>query len=388
MAINFSDLVKVYRKSEFLNELNSAKYAINDNFDLNNLNFIIRNQESMYIDVMPSSYGIGDVVELSIDQPVKLGRIYQNYSSYIKSDMKFLFTSLGKTPFYIINEGVFSEDADLPKKIKNYQLVKVLASSLLKMCSYNDETHSKLIFFGKKTFALSTEIDSHISEKFSQEIEKINEIEQKIIQDFCLWLDDEVTDSHIDEKKSILSFVLNDIFVDNQQASLLDVLQNIKYMYEAIQGQYSLYLENFCYEKFVKKLESNSEKFVTRINDTISKLLPQFLGIPILTAVPTAIKAGNHFLIYIAIIVYCIICYFALQNQKAVLEYLHEDVENFEEKGKIPLSLKTQWADDKGRIFKLMDKQQLLYKILYCVVIFCFCYAVGSLLALWYSSLG
>lgn len=385
--MKFSDLVKIYRKSEFLTELNSATYAIKDQLDLNDIEFVIRNQEDIYIDVIQSSYDIGDVVDLNLDQPIKFGRIYQNYSSYIKSDMQFLFTTFGKTPFYIINEDIFSEDSKLPSKVKSYQLVKVFASSLLKMCSYNDETHSNLIFFGKKTFALSTEIESSIAEQFSYEIEMMDEIERKVIQDFCLWLDDEATDSHIDEKKAILSFVLNEIFVDNQKASILDVLRNIKQAYEAIQGQYSLYLENFCYEKFVKKLESNSEKFVTRINDTISKLLPQFLGIPILTAVPTAIKAGNHFLIYIAIIVYCIICYFALQNQKAVLDYLNEDIESFEEKGKIPLSLKTQWKDDKNRIFKLMDNQQLLYKILYCVVVFCFCYAVGSLSAFGYNLL-
>ena len=63
-------------------------------------------------------------------------------------------------------------------------------------------------------------------------------------------MNDESTSSHIDEKKSILAFVLSDSL--SQEANLLDVIQNIQHISKSVQAQYALYLENFSYEKFVK----------------------------------------------------------------------------------------------------------------------------------------
>ena len=121
-------------------------------------------------------------------------------------------------------------------------------------------------------------------------------------------------------KKSILAFVLSDSLPSD--ANFLNVIQQISKISEAVQAQYALYLENFSYEKFVKKLEENTEKFVGKINDTISKVLPQFLGLPFLTAVPSVLKSGDDWLIYLAFnFILCNMCY-GLTNQKLILDIL------------------------------------------------------------------
>ncbi|HHV6903881.1 TPA: hypothetical protein ACUMXM_001827, partial [Haemophilus influenzae] len=229
----------------------------------------------------------------------------------------------------------------------------------------------KLIFFSKKTFELSIDVTNKLSE-FVQIIKNLDISKRKLITDFQEWMNDESTSSHIDEKKSILAFVLSDSL--SQEANLLDVIQNIQHISESVQAQYALYLENFSYEKFVKKLEENTEKFVSKINDTISKILPQFLGLPFLTAVPSALKSADNWLIYLALMLYCIICGYGLSNQKLVLDHIRQDVERFESKGKIPEQLKEQWREDKARINKLLRKQRHLYRLLFLSLSSCFSY--------------
>ena len=197
-------------------------------------------------------------------------------------------------------------------------------------------------------------------------------------------MNDESTSSHIDEKKSILAFVLSDSL--SQEANLLDVIQNIQHISKSVQAQYALYLENFSYEKFVKKLEENTEKFVSKINDTISKVLPQFLGLPFLTAVPSALKSGDNWLIYLALIIYCLICGYGLSNQKLILDNLRQDVDRFEEKGKVPEKLKEQWKEDKDRISKLLLKQRHLYRILFISLLFFLSYGIYKFISIIYSS--
>ena len=49
--------------------------------------------------------------------------------------------------------------------------------------------------------------------------------------------------------------------------------------------QYDLYLEDFSYSKFVKKIEERASKFTVRINEALGKSSTQVLGLPIAAAV-------------------------------------------------------------------------------------------------------
>ena len=111
------------------------------------------------------------------------------------------------------------------------------------------------------------------------------------------------------------------------------------------------------------------------MNDSISKLLPQFLGLPLLTAIPTALRSGDNWLVYIALCFYCAMCYLGLTYQKQVLDNLSDDVEQFEQKGKVPVQLKPDWQKDKEKIEALVKKQKMLYWLLLVVVGSCFFYA-------------
>ncbi len=381
-SISFVDLIQIYRESQIDIDLGQGNYLIKSSEGLQLLQLLSSDEyfENTNFDILDGDLAIGNTVKIQFGTPKPtFGRFYNNIESFIKGDMANINNqSFNHSPYYYIkSEDIASFDENKSQIIVNYLVIKDFLSKLITMDSYTDNTNRKLIFFSKKTFELSFDISHHITEFINLLSNLHKDDSYELLIDFKKWLNDEKTSSHIDEKKSILAFVLSDALPQN--ANLLHVIERIKDINESVQAQYALYLENFSYERFVKKLEENSEKFVVKVNDTISKVLPQFLGLPFLTTIPIALKSGDNWLVYLALCIYCIICICALTNQKLVLGYIKEDVDNYEEKGKIPEKLKTQWRDDKERIDRLLNIQKLLYYILLITVSLCLIYGFYKL---------
>lgn len=375
MSITFSELIQIYRESDPLIGSEKRLFCIQTEDQLEMLNRLL--SDDNYEDTMLESESkpeLGAKVSLIFGTPKpQFGRFFNKLDDFIKGDItQFNNDSLSNAPYFIKSENIASFDDNVPI-LESYQVIRGFLRQLISMDSYTDVVNKKLIFFSKKTFELSIDVTTKLNE-FIQLIRGLDNEQRKLVTDFQKWLNNEETSSHIDEKKSILAFVLSDSLPSD--ANFSDVIQQIERISESVQAQYALYLENFSYEKFVKKLEENTEKFFTKINDTISKILPQFLGLPFLTAVPSALKSADNWLIYLALILYCVICGYGLSNQKLVLDHIWQDVERFENRGKIPEKLKEQWKEDKARINKLLRKQRHLYRILFLSLTSCFAYGV------------
>ncbi|MFY1026508.1 hypothetical protein ACE4RU_01935 [Actinobacillus seminis] len=375
MSITFSDLVKIYRESEPIDGSDKRAYCPKTEEQLDLLNQLLSDENyantALEAENKPE---LGIVVSLTFGPPKpQFGRFFRKLDDLVRFDIAQLNnTSLSQSSFFIVSENIASFDENIPV-LESYLVVKSFLQQLINMDSYTDVVNKRLIFFSKKTFELSIDVTTRLSQ-FTQIIRNLDIEKKKIVTDFQAWLNDEETSSHIDEKKSILAFVLSDALPSN--ANFLDVIQQISHISEAVQAQYALYLENFSYEKFVKKLEENTEKFVSKINDTISKILPQFLGLPFLTAIPSALKSADNWLIYLVLVIYCIMCGYGLTNQKLILDNIRQDVKNFEDRGKIPEKLKAQWQEDKERINKLLQKQRHLYRVLLLSLLCCLFYGI------------
>lgn len=384
MEISFSDLVKIYRKAIFNGETGFADYSIDTEESLELLKNLTSDEafEKSSIELTEGTLNLNNNVKLLIRKPDgKVGNFYFNFLEMLKGDfsrtIRDKFSSLSHK-IYIVNINYYSEDNEQPKEINNYILVKELFINLKKMAVYNAAENNQLIFFGKKRFELDYDVQPLISE-FEKALVNFNDIKISTIQNFNKWLDDKDTSKHLDEKKSILAAVLEEQFKINEFLNVVDVIDNIESIDTSVRSQYNLYLEDFKYEKFVKKLEENSEKFVSRINDSISKVLSQVLALPIAVAVPTILKntqpsSPQNFdmfgmlIVYFSLLAYTIVCYVALQSQKTVLENIDNEVENFESRGKIPNALQSQWKDDKDKIILLIQSQRYLYWTLMIVV--------------------
>ncbi|WP_427838263.1 hypothetical protein [Actinobacillus pleuropneumoniae] len=377
MTITFSDLVTIYRQSEFMQNSDKALFCPNTEEECALLRELASDKyyEETAIEILSEDVAVGKSILLELNQPkFYLGRLFNSFEEMIKGDIAQLHSPhISQSAYFVKADKVASIDEDKPDYYLHYETVKQFIQQLCAMAAYTDHMNKKLVFFSKKTFELSLNISRQI-DVLSQFLKEVNAEQLQLIQDFSEWLNDEETSSHIDEKKSILAFVFADTLP--QAANIIDVLQQIKAINKDVKTQYALYLANFSYEKFVKKLTENSEKFIAKVNDTISKILPQFLGLPFLTAIPTALKSADNWLVYFALCMYCTMCYLGLTNQKLVLDNLAEDVKQFEQKGNIPVQLKNDWLKDKGRIDKLLGKQKQLYYLLLLSVIICFLYGL------------
>ena len=373
MTITFADLAKIYRQSEFVENSDKAIFCSNSAEDVELLKLLSSDEhyDESGIQTDSNELEANHAIPLVISSPaLALGRLYDDFEGFVKGDMTHLHNpKMSNKPYFIKSENIAFDDVEKPQYLLNYEGIKAFLYQLISMASYSDNVNKKLIFFSKKTFELSIDVPKQLS-SFCDSLQELDSQQLQLMLDFGDWLNDEETSSHIDEKKSILAFVFADTLP--QGASIIDVLQQIAQIDEAVRKQYALYMENFSYEK---KLTENSEKFISRVNDSISKLLPQFLGLPLLTAIPTALRSGDNWLVYIALCFYCAMCYLGLTYQKQVLDNLSDDVEQFEQKGKVPVQLKPDWQKDKEKIEALVKKQKMLYWLLLVVVGSCFFYA-------------
>lgn len=389
MTINFSDLVKIYRKADFEKVSVGGLYHIENNemFSLVKKLTSDSNVECTRIEVLKGKIQIGETVELEILQPkTSIGWLYDSVDDFVKGD--FLRTlphsNNSKKPYYIKSIDYYSEDNVSPDIITAYGSIQNLLIRLENMAAYLDSANRKIIFVGKQTFELHYDISKNLNgfklllENYAKDLDG----RVKVINDFCVWLDDGDTGKHVDVKKSILAVLLSDIQPPLKTFDIIDVVENIEFLYTSARGQLSIYLEDFKYEKFVQKLEENSEKFISRINDSISKVLSQILALPIAAAAPVILKGksgSSEIIIYIALLVYAIICYFALSTQKSVLNHLRDEVSGFDKQGKLPESLKERWDKEKVKIHLLMDKQTHLYLIMNAVIYLTVAYSLYNI---------
>lgn len=379
MTISFSDLVNFYSKADFSSESGYVSYCIENESELTLINQITddNNFDDAQIEVISGTPTVGSIMLFNINDPnMDLGWLYLTFKEFIKGDFSRVFSNQARAnnPYYIKELNYYSSNEITPNLIVKYNVIKRLLYQLGSMCVYSDIINKKIIFFSKHTFALSYDMAGQLND-FNTLICDMNDDLVVAINEFCDWLGDDQTSKHIGEKKSMLAFGLAGYKDREKLLHIFDVIQDIKNLDTNVRSQYDLYLEDFKYEKFVKKLEENSEKFVNRINESISKVLSQVLALPIAAVAPIILKtSGKHLIdssqsiIYFGLLSYAIICYFALIAQKEVLDNIAKLVNSSKQKDKIPTSLKIQWEEDKKQINSLIKKQEHLYWIMILVI--------------------
>ena len=157
--------------------------------------------------------------------------------------------------------------------------------------------------------------------------------------------------------------------------NIAHLLENLHLLVKEVRGQYDLYMENFSYGKFVKKLEESNEKFVVRINDTLNKILSQVLALPIAATALNLFAKEKTAIGYVALLFYCALCFVALINQTQVLQHLHDELEDYQTSGKIPQTLTEQWEKQTQKLKKLFKSQRILAILMAITITACAGYA-------------
>lgn len=377
MSITFVDLVKFYRKAKNTDASDKCTYFIETSEELDLVKNLVsdNNYQTTKLAVDNGSITVGSQITVSVGLPDShLGRVYETIEKFLVADMASITNESNcDVPYYIFSEKVASFDEKIPHLLQSYHTLKLFILQLKNMATYTDVACKNLIFLGKKALALSIDIRTKIT-PFMMELEQNNEESLALIRNFTQWLKNSDASNHRDEIKSILAFVLSDILM--HKPDIIQVIRKIEEINESAKAQYALYIENFSYSKFVKKLEENNEKFVRRINETINKILPQLLGLPFLAAIITAFQEEGNLFVYAALFIYSLVSLLALRYQKTILDDISDEINTYEKRGNIPEALKMKWSGYESKFHKLIKKQKLLYYVLFLSAFTCLLYSL------------
>lgn len=237
-------------------------------------------------------------------------------------------------------------------------------------------TNNIVVFFSKKPSEVALRAQN--STLLVKLIRELSEAQIQAINDICEWFGTDTENEHFHSKKNAFSTALTDYLTEKEgrtQHDICDLLEDIVNIKNQALTQHDLYLEDFSYGKFVKKIEENASKFTTRINDALGKSVTQVLGLPIATAVFNLAKIDLHWGSTLSLMVYTLLCALVLWIQQRNLFYIEEEFRLFEEK--LPKQLKNDlWIKNKNTIVNQLKNQKLLTRFLW-VIIIC---------TLWYSS--
>ncbi|ULJ61935.1 hypothetical protein [Wielerella bovis] len=276
------------------------------------------------------------------------------------------------------------------KQITLNNLDKV--STLLKLLTDKKRfyvTNNIVVFFSKKPSEVA--LKAQDSALLVELIRELSESQIQAINDICEWFGTDAENEHFHSKKNAFSTALTDYLTEKEgrtQHDICDLLEDIVNIKNQALTQHDLYLEDFSYGKFVKKIEENASKFTTRINDALGKSVTHVLGLPIATAVFNLAKIDLHWGSVLSLIVYTSLCALVLWIQQRNLFYIEKEFELFE--GKLPKQLKNDlWNMNKKAISDQFKNQKLLTKFLWGIILCTFLYSldlISYLLAKTYFS--
>ena len=147
MTITFSDLVKIYRQSKFIENSDKAMFCSNSEEDYTLLERLAAEEETA-IEILSETVSVGETIELVLRQPqFKLGRLFDNFEAFIKGDMGQLHSPISQSEYFIKADKVSSADAEKPNYYHYYEQVKQFIQQLNSMAAYVDNVNKKLVFF-------------------------------------------------------------------------------------------------------------------------------------------------------------------------------------------------------------------------------------------------
>ncbi|HHF6833960.1 hypothetical protein MY804_07940 [Haemophilus influenzae] len=236
-------------------------------------------------------------------------------------------------------------------------------------------TNNIVVFFSKKPSELA--LNAKEPSQLIKLIRDLNQAQINAIDEICRWFGANTEDEHVYSKKHAFSEALSDFLIEKEgriRHDICDLLENIVNIQEQAIAQHDLYLEDFSYGKFVKKIEENASKFTTRINDTLGKSVTQVLGIPIATAVFNLAKIELHWGSVVSLVVYTLLCALVLFTQQCNLSHIEEEFRVFE--NKLPKQLKNEvWKINRKTINSQLKSQKRLTQFLWLIILGAFWYA-------------
>ncbi|OCG45789.1 hypothetical protein A9G34_01445 [Gilliamella sp. Choc4-2] len=313
---------------------------------------------------------IGENVGFTLKPILQDGFGYASYEHYFENKTKWwdnlnLETIVEHQWLVFSKKNTSINSQNLEKIIELLQLLK--GKDKVNGLFYS-KSDTVIVFFNQKPFELSLKPQN--AADFINLLKKLDEKKIKAITELCSWFDGNIEKEHFHAKKNAFSVAVTDYLTEKEGSNKHDIchlLENVVNINHQTVIQYELYLEDFSYSKFVKKIEERGAKFITRINEALSKSVTQVLGLPVATAVFNFAKLDIHWVSILSLIVYASLCGIVLFNQSKLLDDIKKEVELFE--NKLPKNLKNDlWGLNHKTIKNQIKYQSRLIKFLWCII--------------------
>lgn len=321
---------------------------------------------------------IDDNLEINKRTAFKLSPMLQNglgYASYEQYfDKKREWWDAPSLENVIEHQWLKYQSSDYQMNLDNLDKVATLLRLLTDKKRFYI-TNNIVVFFSKKPSELVLKAQDAF--QLTKLIRDLNSAQINAIDKICKWFGLSTEDEHFYSKKNAFSTALADFLIEKEgriRHDICDLLEDIVNIQEQAIAQHDLYLEDFSYGKFVKKIEENASKFTTRINDALGKSVTQVLGIPIATAVFNLAKIELHWGSAISLMIYALLCALVLFTQRCNLSHIEEEFRVFE--NKLPKQLKNEvWEINKKTINSQLNSQKRLTQFLWLIILGAFWYA-------------
>ncbi|MPV86897.1 hypothetical protein [Ostreibacterium oceani] len=306
-------------------------------------------------------FNIGSAYSFSQFCPeVNSGNYHSSYADFFNREIGRA-TSIND---HCIFEHIYNSHQRIHVSDEKFNSIILLAYTFNK-AFYNASPHTLLV--GQNLIQFILYSDNHPSDLVGSIKNLKNET---IINEFLTWFDTEDKGYH-KEKKAIVADEINTLSGNSDMIYLSNIIADFESFNTAIKGKFKLYLENFKYEDFIKRLEDNSEKFIEQANNSLKNVQSQVLAFPIITAFIAMIRFNFYSsnekvmpavsaVFLLAIFIYGLVLWANIKPQLDTLKHLKSKVTSFEEDGRIPNALAKQWHTDKEFILRATNWQILL----------------------------
>lgn len=243
----------------------------------------------------------------------------------------------------------FGKTSDFRKNIQSV----VRLTNVLKGYFYASE-RAIILFSGE---ALEIKIPEW--EDFTWDLTKEN---RQAINDFIDWVDTDDSDSSDKNKrrKEVVASILTKELYDTPTANRLEnLIARLPRLSIECKKSYDLYLEEFTYSKFSKKLEESALGFYDKINSALSSLRTQVLSLPLLLGLIRFFKFGDDAFIRYSFIAYVFFVLLVLVQHFVYLRNLGAEFMRFHNKHEKTL------PNDMENIKATFDEQKEIQWIIY-----------------------
>ncbi|MCG7357647.1 hypothetical protein MHL39_13480 [Roseomonas mucosa] len=324
--LKFSDLLKVYRSTDFGGEGEEARLTIRSPEIVDFLARIEADDDAAadagitLLDDLADAQ-IGATVRVRVEPPrAGLGVLAWTMDRLLNAPG----ARIEEPDSYFLVEAQFVRgDATPPDAVASYRRVLQMVSLFAEASSYLDRLRSELVFIKDTKVLIPVRFDAHDLSRIAVPAA------ERLLAQFQ-------DDLHREQKLDILSETLVN-FCRAQPAAkrFTFILNNLEGIADAVRDGYRMFASSFSYNKIRSDLENARIEYTTKIHKTIVDIQSQLLGIPVATVVvasqmKSATGCGDEFWTDVAVLagawIFVLLLVVALVNQWLTLGVINDEV--------------------------------------------------------------